>query len=477
MSVVNLISLSRHLGDWRASGTKDVAWRSLADALKGLVLDGRLALDARLPGERRLAEALGVSRITVSAAMDRLRADGFLTSRVGAGTYTALPFRRAERLEGLFHVAPGPEVVNMATAVLPAGAHVHVAYARALDSLPAHLPGHGYDPIGLLPLRRAAAETYDRAGLPTTPDQIVVTAGAQNGLAILLRAFGRPGDAVVIDHPTYPHAIEAIVRAGMRPVPVALTPAGWDIDGLVATIERVRPRLVYLLGAHQNPTGHVMAAEDEAVVARAVARVGALMVMDDTQRELWFDQPPPAPAAPGPHVVRVGSMSKTWWGGLRIGWMRAETEVADAAVRARASLDLGAAVIEQLAAAHLLAGDQTPVVERRAALAAREAALHARLQHVLPDWETTRPTGGLSLWVALPRPVVGALVVEAQKSGVIIASGARFGVDGAFQRFLRLPYCLPVPELEAAIDTLADAWSRIGDRPARRAKTPEPDVF
>lgn len=477
MSVVNLISLSRHLGDWRASGTKDVAWRSLADALKGLVLDGRLPLDARLPGERRLAEALGVSRITVSAAMDRLRADGFLTSRVGAGTYTALPFRRAERLEGLFHVAPGPEVVNMATAVLPAGAHVHAAYARALDSLPAHLPGHGYDPIGLLPLRRAAAEAYDRAGLPTTPDQIVVTAGAQNGLAILLRAFGRPGDAVVIDHPTYPHAIEAIVRAGMRPVPVALTPAGWDIDGLVATIDRVRPRLVYLLGAHQNPTGHVMAAEDEAVVARAVARVGALMVMDDTQRELWFDTPPPPPAAPGPHVVRVGSMSKTWWGGLRIGWMRAETEVADAAVRARASLDLGAAVIEQLAAAHLLAGDQTPVVERRAALAAREAVLHARLAEVLPDWKTTRPTGGLSLWVALPRPVVGALVTESRKSGVIIAPGTRFGIDGAFDRFVRLPYCLPEPELEAAVDALAEAWSRIGDRPARRAKTPEPDVF
>ncbi|MFC5342683.1 PLP-dependent aminotransferase family protein [Brevundimonas staleyi] len=474
---VNLNSLSRQLGDWRATGAEDVAYRSLADALKGLVLDGRLPLDARLPGERRLAEALGVSRITVSAAMDRLRADGFLTSRVGAGTYTALPFRRAERLEGLFHVAPGPDVVNMSTAVLPAGSHVHAAYARALESLPPHLPGHGYDPIGLLPLRRAAADAYEAADLPTSPDQIVVTSGAQNGLAILLRAFGRPGDAVVIDHPTYPHAIEAIQRAGMRPVPVALTEAGWDIDGLTSTIERVRPRLVYLLGAHQNPTGHVMSAADEATVASAVARVGALMVMDDTQRELWFDRPPPAPSAAGPHVVRVGSMSKTWWGGLRIGWLRASPEVADAAVRARASLDLGAAVIEQLAAAHLIAGDQSPVVERRHMLSAREAVLHARLSKILPDWKTTRPPGGLSLWVALPRPSVAALVVEAQKLGLVIAPGTRFGVDGAFERFVRLPYCLPEADLEAAIDTLAEAWSRISDRPARRTKAPEPDVF
>jgi DNA-binding transcriptional MocR family regulator len=212
-------------------------------------------------------------------------------------------------------------------------------------------------------------------------------------------------------------------------------------------------------------------------VAQAVARVGGLMVMDDTQRELWFATPPPPPAAPGPHVVRLGSMSKTWWGGLRIGWIRAEVEVADAAVRARASLDLGAAVIEQLAAAHLLAGDQTPVVERRAMLASREAALQGRLARVLPAWETTRPTGGLSLWVALPRPAVAALVAEARKGGVIIAPGTRFGVDGAFQRFLRLPYCLPEPQLESAIDTLAEAWTRVGDRPARRARTTEPDVF
>jgi DNA-binding transcriptional MocR family regulator len=476
-AIVNLNSLARHLGAWRSAGAEDVAYRSLADALKGLVLDGRLPLDARLPGERRLAEGLGVSRITVSAALDRLRADGFLVSRVGSGTFTALPFSRAERLEGLFHVAPGPEVVNMATAVLPAGAHVHAAYARALESLPPHLPGHGYDPIGLLPLRRAVAEAYGRDGLPTRPDQVVVTAGAQNGLAILLRAFARPGEAVVIDHPTYPHAIEAIVRAGLRPVPVALTPAGWDIDGLIATIERVRPRLVYLLGAHQNPTGHVLSAEDEAAVARAAAGVGGLLVLDDTQRELWFDQAPPAPAAPGAHVVRLGSMSKTWWGGLRIGWIRADVDVADAVVRARASMDLGAAVIEQLAAAHLLAGDQTPVVERRRALAAREAALAARLALRLPDWETTRPRGGLSLWVALPRPVVAELVTQAQARGVVLAPGTRFGIDGAFQRFVRLPYCLPEPELEAAVDRLAEAWADVGHRPTRRAKTPEPQVF
>lgn len=100
-TTINLNSLVRHLGDWRAAGAVDVGYRSLAFALKGLVLDGRLPLHARLPSERRLAEALGVSRITVSAALDRLRADGFAVSRVGSGTYTTLPGRGLDGYPGV----------------------------------------------------------------------------------------------------------------------------------------------------------------------------------------------------------------------------------------------------------------------------------------------------------------------------------------------------------------------------------------
>ena len=169
-------------------------------------------------------------------------------------------------------------------------------------------------------------------------------------------------------------------------------------------------------------------------------------------------------------------MSKTWWGGLRIGWIRAEADVTNAVVRARASLDLGAAVIEQLAAAHLLAGDQAPVAERRATLAARQAALRARLSEMLPTWDANRPSGGLSLWVALPRPSA-PLVTEARKCGVNIVSGERFGVGGAFRRYLRLPSCLPERELEAAVDRLAAAWDRMGDQPLKRARLDELDVY
>jgi DNA-binding transcriptional MocR family regulator len=460
-AIVNPVILTRQLQGWRTSGD-EAAYRSLSEALKLLVLDGRLALNARLPGERRLAEALGVSRITVSAALDRLRAEGFVISRRGSGSFTALPPGPASRPDPLHQLEPSG-LIDMATAVVPAGAEVHAAYAQALASLPGHLPGHGYGPVGVEPLRRAIANAYDAMGLNTPADAIVVTAGAQNAFALLLRALCRPGDAVVIDHPSFHHAIDAITRAGLKHVPTPLTHEGWDIDALAATIARVRPRVIYLIGAHHNPTGMVMTAAQEAAIARAAGRAGSIVIFDDTLRELWFDRPPPPPKALGDHVVRLGSTSKAWWGGLRIGWLRAGAEVVEAVIRNRASLDLGVPIIEQLAAAVLIAGDNAPLVERRRRIAAQEACLRHGLAKALPDWKVERPPGGLSHWVGLPRPVSERLAAASARHGVRIAPGVRFGVGGEFRRFVRLPFTLPEAELERAVCGLAAAWRDVGE--------------
>jgi len=468
-AVVNPLVLAKHLQANAGASSGQAAYRSLAEGLKRLILDGRLPLEARLPGERRLAETLGHSRITVTAALDRLRADGFVISRVGSGSYTALPAGPAGRRDPMHH-REAAGVIDMATAVMPASEHVHAAYSEALASLPLHLPGHGYSPVGLEALRASIAAHYKAEGLATSPEHIVVAAGAQNAFALMLRALCRPGDAVVIDHPTFHHAIDAIVRAGLRPVPVALPQEGWDIEALTATITRTRPRLIYLVGAHHNPTGRVMTAGTEAAVAACARTVGATLVFDDTLRELWFDTPPPRPRDLGDHVARLGSISKSWWGGLRIGWIRAAEPVVDLVVRSRASLGLGAPIIEQLAAAALLAESDEPLAIRRATLSRQEAHLREALAVALPEWEARRPPGGLSLWVALPKPLSERLVEAAEPLGVRIVPGSRFGVDGAFQRFVRLPFTLPEADLQQAVDRLARAWAGLGQRPTKQTR-------
>jgi DNA-binding transcriptional MocR family regulator len=174
----------------------------------------------------------------------------------------------------------------------------------------------------------------------------------------------------------------------------------------------------------------------------------------------------------GDTVITTGSMSKAFWGGLRIGWIRANPMLVHRLGVARATVDLSSPVVEQLVAAELLADADALLDAHRAALRERRDALAAALQATLPEWRFERPRGGLALWVELEAPRSSALAAVADRHGVRVAAGPRFGVDGAFERFVRVPYTLPEPLLTTAVERLSVAWrSVVDDVPAR---TPEP---
>jgi DNA-binding transcriptional MocR family regulator len=153
-------------------------------------------------------------------------------------------------------------------------------------------------------------------------------------------------------------------------------------------------------------------------------------------------------------------MSKGFWAGLRIGWIRAAPATVARLVGARASLDLAGPVIEQLASAELLARADAILPARRAELRARRDALAAALP---PAWHAPLPPGGLTLWVELDAPRSTALAAVADRHGVRVAAGPRFGVDGAFERFVRLPYTLPEPVLAEAAARLQLAWRAVAE--------------
>ena len=464
-------SLTRLLGAWRGERVGP-AYRQLADSLRLLILDGRLPLDVVLPGERELAAALEVSRTTVTVALACLRDDGFLERRQGAGARTRLPAGPGQR--GMASLAGSPEVeglLDMASAAPPASEMVHGAYAAALDALPAHLPNHGYSPLGLSELRQVIAERYCRRGLPTSPEQVMVTSGAQHALALMLRLLAGPGDRVVIDHPTYPHAIDAIQRASCRPIPVGLPDQGWDVEGIAAAFRQSGPRLAYFIADFQNPTGRWMTTKTRAEIAAAAERARTTVIFDETLIDLALDGPvdPYGFAEPDEGLVRLGSTGKSFWGGLRLGWIRADVQTIQALASRRASLDLGTPLLEQLAAAHLLSNEDETLDRRRALLRERRGTMLKLVAERLPDWRVASPPGGLSLWAELPAPVSTALAATSERFGVRLAAGPRFGVDGAFERFVRLPFTLSPDELAQAVDRLATAYSRLrpSSSPAR----------
>lgn len=472
---IGAASLQRLMSGWRPETGRAPTYRQIEQALRLLILDGRLPIGIRLPGERNLADTLGVSRTTVAASYAELRQHGFLASRHGSGSITRLPRERSEQPAPLL----GAAEIDFSIAALPAPKEVHGAYAEALKELPRHLPGTGYEPAGLATLREAIAESYVRRGVRTSPDEILVTQGAQHGLVLVLNLLARPGDRIAVDHPTYSKALEAIYNASCTPVPVPLPTVGWDIEQLQATIEQCGAKLAYLLPDFHNPTGRLMDAECRSRAAAIAARAGCRLIVDETMADLWLDQPPPPPLAAhdrAGRVISLGSMGKSFWGGLRMGWIRAERQLISALNAARSAVDMGSPIVEQLAATILLQDAEPPLRERRDAIRKQRDHMLGLVEERLPEWRFQLPEGGLSAWAELPRPVSTALAAVAHRRGVRVAPGNRFGVGGAFERFVRLPYALPASQLTDVVDRLAQAWHEVGAAGMKRAKSSSPSL-
>lgn len=454
------------------------AYAGLADALVLLIGDGRIGLDVRLPSERELTEALSVSRTTVTRAYAALRDAGYAEARQGAGTFTRVPGGRARIHDKALMPWTGDDhdTVDLTCAATTAPPGLLAAYADAVAALPAHLGGHGYFPTGLPALQAAIAQGYAARGLPTDPGQVIVTAGALAGTAIAVRALAGTGDRAVIDTPVYPNASETVRLSGARLVGAEVDPDGWDVTALTAAVRQSAPSVAYVIPDFQNPTGHVMTDEQRAECAAALRRTRTVAIVDESLQALALDgQEMPLPfAAHAGDAVTVGSASKAFWGGLRLGWIRAPHALVERLTRARLALDLGAPVLEQLVLARLL--EEGPALpEHVARLREQRDALAAALTQHLPSWRFRLPAGGLTMWCELPVPLATSLAAEAEDRGVPLAPGPVFAVDGGLDRYVRIPWGRPPGELVDAVRRLADAWEVVqerGHRPGRRAAGP-----
>ena len=453
------------------------AYRALADALRLAVADGRIAAGTRLPSERELTAALDVSRTTVTRAYAVLRDSGYLTSRRGSGSVATLPSSSRQRLAGsLFPADVGEGVIDLTCAATRAPAGVLEAYERAVGQLPRYLAGAGYLTYGVPELREVIAERYTARGLPTSADEVLVTSGAVAGIGIVLHALVTHGDRVVVETPGYPNTIDAARRGGARLVPLAMDPDGWDVAECVRTVRAAAATAALLIPDFHNPTGALMTDDDRAVLAAALRRAHTVPVIDETIAEVDLDggsMPLPF-AAYDPRAVTVGSASKSHWGGLRTGWVRAARPSLAPLVESRVTSDLGAPVLEQLVLLELMrvAPGLTPA--RREDLCRSRDALVSALGARLPEVRFRVPRGGLVLWCELPDGVEATgVTVAAEDEGLLLAAGPRFALVGGLERWVRLPYVLAPDAMTEAVQRLAravDAVRAAGTSPSRRGR-------
>jgi len=457
-------------------------YQRLAAALAAAAERQDLLPGTKLPPERVLAAQLGVARATVSAAYELLELRGLVHRRQGRGTHVAgadgaaAAGRAAELTTSLqrnvlfrrLGECPA-DAIDLLGSCAPPSLPVREALAAAAGAVDLHelaAEGGGYLPLGYPPLRRAIAAHLTAQGLATAEDEVLVTGGAQQALSLLASCYIAPGAVVVAEDPTFPGAIDAFRTAGARILTVPVGPSGADTDLLAATLSQTQARLVYLMPTFHNPTGCVMPESARREIARLSRGNQLPVVEDNTLAELALGCQPPPPIAAYAHeapIISVGSLSKLFWSGLRVGWIRAPRPVIAQLGPIKAVADLGTSLVSQAIAVNLLSDADRILRLRRCELAGRLGLLHDLLEQRLPDWRWRRPDGGLTVWAQLPEGSSADLAQIARSHGVLIAPGTVMSPTGRFDDYLRLPFDHQPETLEQGIGRLAHAWQAYHD--------------
>lgn len=453
------IEIVERLGRW--SSGRGPLYVLLAGGLRQLIDEGELPSGTLLPPDRTLAKILTVGRSTVVAAYDLLMTEGRIVRRQGSGTRVAgdapAPARELTSTPFLLHLLDSHEdVVHLACATPEtAPGEIIAAYERGLQRLFAGADDMGYHPYGHPHLRACIADRYRKRGIPTEPEQIIVTTGGQQALSLLARSLLKPGLHALVEAPTYPGALEVFRDEGavLHTLPVGLP----DLASIARATDLA---LAYVIPTFQNPTGAVLPALMRRRLAEEAAAAGIPLIEDEVLADLHFpgEKVPPPLATFSDSVISIGSLSKVLWGGLRIGWIRASVPQINRLARLRAVHELGGNVPSQLAAAELLSELDT-LNERAASIRkGRYEHMRAELARLIPDWEITPIRGGQSIWARLPYGTGTSFVQAALRQRVTVLAGNGLDASGGSHEYLRLQFMAAPEILTEAAERLAAAW-------------------
>ena len=460
-------------------------YEALAEEIAQSIRTGVLKPGDRLPSVREASARRRVSPSTVFEAYYLLEARGLVRARERSGYYV---------IAGATSLPPEPEFASG-----PAAASTTVAVsdlvfgilesARMRDVVPfgSAFPSPLLFPLqrlartmsttvqcmdpwstvddltpGNAALRRQIALRYLADGMHVHTDEIVITNGALEALNLCLLAVARPGDAVIVESPTFYAALQALERNGLKAVEVPTHPReGIDLEALERALRRHRPKACWLMTTFQNPLGSLMPDEKKRALVELLEAHEVALIEDDVYGELYFGSKRPLPAKAFDTkglVMHCSSFSKCLAPGYRVGWAAAGRYASDVA-RHKLTTTLSASAPAQAALAEYLAkgGFDKHLRHLRHALSVQQSAMmQAVVRHFPAGTKATRPGGGYFLWIELPEGIdTLEMHRQALSLGISMAPGPMFSAQRAFANCLRLNYGHPWnARAEAALATL-----------------------
>ncbi len=434
----------------RASSTP--AHVQLEGALRDAIRSGRLLGDAVLPATRRLADELGLSRGVVVEAYQQLTSEGYLIAQTGGYTRVArglatipTPARAATPAEEQRR-PDGRPAVDFRYGRPDVSQFPRAAWLRTLRTVITDAPNERFSYIdgrGAPELRAALAEYLNRVrGTWAAPENVVACSGFAQATSLLFPVMHARGmRRLAVEDPGDPDARAAAKRAGLEVIGIPVDDAGIDVAALAAS----GAQAVLVTPAHQFPTGGVMSPQRRARLLDWARERDALIIEDDYDAEHRYDNSPVGALhglAPD-HVVYAGTTSKTLAPGLRLGWMIAPGELAEALAARKVEVDRGSPVIEQLAFAEFLARGEFDrhLRKMRPLYRRRRDLMLSELRAQLPDLDPIGVAAGLHVFCWLPPGIPEARVVElAAADGLIIFGAQAYHVSGSGPEGLIIGY-------------------------------------
>ena len=433
--------------------------RRLALSMRHLIVTGLLPNGTRLPPERALAASIGVSRPTITAALDDLRRLGLIAAKQGSGTWVEHAENPPSPFPAMADMVFTDHGINLAAATAQDAAHLGPINLTLSDLL-ATSPAHGYDPRGLPELRQRVAEHISRDGVAANPDDIIITNGAHHALSLILGALVKPNDLIAAEEYTYGGLLDLAHTHRARVDIISRDSGGTVVGSLRQLLRRSKPKLVFLMPRVHGPTGTTTDPNRHTELTAELMAAGSVVIEDDTLADLILtDNHGRLPAAPG--AVRIGSLSKSVWGGLRLGWIHSPAPMRDQLLRHRARTDLGTPIASQIVGLQVIDGLATLLNRRTAELRARAEHLQQLVTAALPDWQATTPHGGLSLWVRLPLRDASTFTTMAARSGVLVMPGTVARPDRNADPHIRICFDRNPNIVEEGVERLAETWTRL----------------
>ncbi len=382
---------------------------------------------------------------------------------------------RASAVRALFAVANRPEVVSLAGG-MPNIADLPLDVVG--DAIRDLVLEHGTQAMqygsgqGEPALRERICEVMSLEGINAHPDDVTITVGSQQGLDLVTRIFCDPGDVIVAEAPSYVGALGTFASYQTQVVHVAMDDDGIEPDALRAAVDASRtagrrPKFLYTIPNFNNPSGISQSLERRRQVIETCRELDLLIVEDNPYGLLRLegDPLPALRAMDADQVIYLGSFSKTFAPGFRVGWVLAPHAVREKLVLAQESATLCPPVFSQLAVAtYLDRHDWRGQIEAFKDMyrARRDAMLEALREYMPPGTTWTTPGGGFFVWVTLPDGLdAQAMLPRAVNARVAFTPGTAFYADGLGSRNMRLSFCYPTPErIREGVRRLADVVNR-----------------